>query len=69
MATHSSILAWEIPWTEEPARIQLMGSQSQTRLSTHTHDYLMSFTNASIHSLIHSSTKVCTLHWSATVAM
>ena len=27
MATHSSILAWEIPWTEEPGRLQLMGSQ------------------------------------------
>ena len=25
MATHSSILAWEIPWTEEPARLQSMG--------------------------------------------
>ena len=27
MATHSSILAWEIPWTEEPDRPQSMGSQ------------------------------------------
>ena len=27
MATHSSILAWEIPWTEEPERLQSMGSQ------------------------------------------
>ena len=27
MATHSSILAWEIPRTEEPGRLQLMGSQ------------------------------------------
>ena len=27
MATHSSILAWEIPWTEEPSRLQSMGSQ------------------------------------------
>ena len=27
MATHSSILAWRIPWTEEPGRIQSMGSQ------------------------------------------
>ena len=26
-ATHSSILAWEIPWTEEPGRLQSMGSQ------------------------------------------
>ena len=31
MATHSSILAWEIPWTEEPGRLQSMGlPQSQT---------------------------------------
>ena len=27
MAIHSSILAWEIPWTEKPGRIQFMGSQ------------------------------------------
>ena len=27
MATHSSILAWIIPWTEEPGRLQSMGSQ------------------------------------------
>ena len=27
MATHSSILAWRIPWTEEPVRLQSMGSQ------------------------------------------
>ena len=25
MATHSSILAWEIPWTEEPGELQSMG--------------------------------------------
>ena len=33
MATHSSILAWKIPWTEEPGGLQSMGSQSQTWLS------------------------------------
>ena len=27
MATHSSILAWEIPWAEEPVGLQFMGSQ------------------------------------------
>ena len=27
MATHSSILAWKIPWTEEPSRLQSMGLQ------------------------------------------
>ena len=34
VATHSSILAWEIPWTVEPGRLQSMGTQkSQTQLS------------------------------------
>ena len=34
MATHSSILVWEIPWTEEPSRLQSMGLQrSQIQLS------------------------------------
>ena len=28
MATHSSILAWRIPWTEESGRLQSMGSQT-----------------------------------------
>ena len=33
MATHSSILAWRIPWTEQPGGLQSMGLQeSQTRL-------------------------------------
>ena len=42
MATHSSILAWEIPWTEEPSGRQSMGSeieshtQRDTQLSNYT---------------------------------
>ena len=39
MATHSSILAWRMPWAEEPGGLQPIGLQSQTRLkqlSTHT---------------------------------
>ena len=36
MATHSSILAGKIPRTEMPSRGQSMGSQSRTRLSSHT---------------------------------
>ena len=37
MATHSSTLAWKIPWTEKPGRLQSMGSQkSWTRLSNFT---------------------------------
>ena len=33
MAIHSSILAWRIPWTEEPGVLQSTGLQSRTRLS------------------------------------
>ena len=37
MATHASILAWEIPWTEEPSRLQSMGSQRVGHDWAHTH--------------------------------
>ena len=40
MAAHSGMLAWRIPWTEEPGRLQSRGSQS--RLSTHTQDHFKS---------------------------
>ena len=39
MATHSSILAWRIPWREEPGRLQSMGhkeSDSTEQLSLHS---------------------------------
>ena len=36
MAPHSSTLAWEIPWMEEPGRLQSMGSLSRTRLRDFT---------------------------------
>ena len=36
MAPHSSTLAWKIPWTEEPGRLQSMGLLSRTRLSNFT---------------------------------
>ena len=45
MATHSSILAWRMPWTEETGRLQSMGSQSWTQLSDfhfQFHSYLSS---------------------------
>ena len=29
MATHSTVVAWEIPWTEEPGRLQSVGLQEQ----------------------------------------
>ena len=47
MVTHSNILAWKIPWTEEPDGLQSVGLQSHTQLSdfhfhtyTHTHIYI-----------------------------
>ena len=39
MATHSSILAWETPWTEEPAWLQSMG------LRRDRHDWVTEYTN------------------------
>ena len=41
--THSSILAWKIPWTEEPGRLQFMRLQSQTglRIEHAHHLYLL----------------------------
>ena len=41
MATHCSILAWEIPWTKELGRLPSMGSQSRTGLSDYT--FFLSF--------------------------
>ena len=45
MAKHSSVLAWEIPWTEDPGRLQSMESQEsleQLSISTHTSLWLRS---------------------------
>ena len=39
MATHSSTLAWRIPWTEEPGGLQSMGTQSRTQLSDQHYRY------------------------------
>ena len=48
MATQSSILAWRIPWTEEPGGLQSMRTQSQTGLS----DQITITTNAVVDSTI-----------------
>ena len=44
MATHSSILAWRVPWTEQTARLQSMGSQRVGRdlLTEHVHKHSLS---------------------------
>ena len=40
MVTHSSIVAWKIPWTKKPGRLQSMGSQSWTRLNDFTFTFV-----------------------------
>ena len=45
MVTHSSIVAWEIPWTEKVGRLQFMGLQkSQMQLSDYINSHLVYFT-------------------------
>ena len=39
MATHSSILSWRIPWTEEPGRLQSMGPQQSDMTWSLSHYY------------------------------
>ena len=41
MATHSKILAWEIPWTEEPGGLQFTGSQ-QSDMTKHAYMHMAS---------------------------
>ena len=51
MATHSRILAWRIPWTEEPCRLWSMGSQRVGHDWAHTHWWIL-LTDSSIHFLV-----------------
>ena len=49
MATHSSILAWEIPWTEKPGGLQSMGSQESDTtlwLNHHYHHRILPWCNS-----------------------
>lgn len=39
IATYSSILAWEITWTEEPGRLHTIGSKKSEHAHTHRHRY------------------------------
>ena len=70
MATHSSILDWEVPWTEEPCGLQSMGSQgvghdsahmdTNTHTHTHTHTLLKAVSTDIIDDNVHlSSWKIC----------
>ena len=53
IATHSSILAWRIPWTEEPGRLQSMGLQRvehdlTTKTTTTKYVYIPTYINISM---------------------
>ena len=48
MATHSSILAWEIPWTKEPGRLQPTGVQSGMQLRMHAREPFAKMENIAI---------------------
>ena len=41
MATHSSILAWEISWTEEPGRLQSLGPEDPLEQDVATHSSIL----------------------------
>ena len=45
MATHSSILVWEMPWTEEPGRLQCLGLKVLDMTEPCTHTSVLVFTN------------------------
>ena len=48
-AAHSSILAWRIPWTEEPGELWSMGFQRVTEQLTHTHTHTHTFFHILFH--------------------
>ena len=53
MATHSSILAWRFPWTEEPGGLQSMGSQQQQRCSQNLDQSLLCWGKVPLSSFPH----------------
>ena len=55
MATHSCILAWKIPWTEEPSRLQSKGSKRVAHDGAHVH------THTNTHIFIYIYTHIFTL--------
>ena len=67
MATHFSILAWKIPWTEEPGELQSMGSQKVRHNShtqhIHTHNcmrYLCFWIHVNRRSVVRTDVCACT---------
>ena len=63
MATHFSILAWEIPWTEKPGGLQSVGSQRVIHeWSIHTHKTCLYVCYISMHTCFHFKSGI-TLKW------
>ena len=62
MATHSSILAWRIPWTEKPGRLQSMQLQSQTHLVIYLGHYRDFFFPFHLSCRIYSTKSSVSLH-------
>ena len=64
MVTHSSILAWRIPWTEEPGKLQPMGSQRVGHNWNNlvcTHAYIRTHTYIRTHAFIHTHISISSL--------
>ena len=56
MATHSSILFWNISWTEEPSGLQAMGHKELDTSWTNTHTHTHTHTHAHTHTHTHTHT-------------
>ena len=52
MAAHSSILAWRIPWTEEPGRLQSIGSQTVDMTEVTEHNVTLFLFVAKLYSIV-----------------
>ena len=76
MATHSTLLAWEIPWTEKPGGLQSVGSRrgghTEQHMGAHTHIRTHTCTHARAHTHTYRHTRTCThapTHWDTTCAV
>ena len=77
LATHSSILAWKIPWTEEPGRLQSMGLQrvghdrvtKHARMHIHAHTHTDTHPHTQTHTLINYTVDYSTFHFLITLPL
>ena len=66
MATHSSILAWEIPWTEEPGGLQPMGHRVRPDLATEQQQIVLSVLLAEATDVQPASSRIHCGPWAST---